>query len=144
MIDPKNDDLAGSVLAQLAAHPNIPVHTGLPQAQGDLLVLPADGKVPPASEPVPAAGVALLRGQGGHVHLLLGRVNWAPGEQGAQTLGTVTVPDCETGYLAHGDGTPVSALSQDAEHALVAFGPGTYVVRRQREQDDEASRLVED
>jgi hypothetical protein len=136
-------DTTTEILEQLAAQVDVPVYTGEPLAQGDLLVLPADGKVPAATEAIPLAGVPLVRGNGGHVHLLLGRVAWAPNAVGAQTVGTVTVPDGEVGYLAHGDGTPASALSRDADHALVAFGPGTYVVRRQREQAD-AIRLVED
>lgn len=140
MIDTTTVD---AVLDALAAEVTTPVITGQPQAQGDLLVLPADGLVPDATIPAPTAGVPLLRGQGGHTHLLIGRVNYAPQAPGAQTLGTVTVPAGQVGYLAHGDGTPVSALSRDAEHGLVAFGPGTYVIRRQREQSDEI-QLVED
>jgi hypothetical protein len=131
------------VLAALAADADVPVITGEPLPQGDLLLIPAGGQVPPATVPVARDGAELVRGQGGHVHLLLGAVLWAPGAPGAQTVGTVTVPDGETGYLAHGDGTPVSALSRDAEHAVVAFGPGTYVIRRQREQAGE-QRLVAD
>lgn len=140
MIDTNTAD---GVLERLAAEVETPVYAGLPQAQGDLLLLPADGKVPAATGAIPLAGVPLVRGDGGHVHLLLGRVAWAANAEGAQTVGTVTVPDGEVGYLAHGDGTPASALSRDADHALVAFGPGTYVVRRQREQAD-AIRLTRD
>lgn len=134
---------AGEVLAALTADAEIPVQVGVLVPQGDIIVIPADGMVPPAADPLPAEGAELVRGQGGHVHLLLGRVLWAPGRAGAQTVGTVTVPDGEVGYLAHGDGTPVSALSGDAEHGVQAFGPGTYVIRRQREQADE-ERLVAD
>lgn len=122
-----------SVLDRLAVEVTTPVLTG-DQAQGDLIILAVDGEVRPAVEQIPIAGVPLVRGQGGHVHLLLGRVLWAPGREGAQTLGTVTVPAGEVGYVAHGDGSPASALSRDADHALLAVGPGTYVVRRQREQ----------
>lgn len=129
---------ASDVLTRLDAESDVPVHAGVPQAQGDLIVLPADGRVPAATEPVPTAGVALLRGRGGHVHLLLGRVAWRPGSarEGAQTLGTLTVPAGETAWLAHGDGTPASALSRDADHAMLGIGVGTYVIRRQREQAD--------
>jgi hypothetical protein len=134
---------AVEVLGALAADVDVPVITGRPVAQGDLLVIPAGKVVPDATEPLPAEGAELVRGQGGHVHLLLGRVLWAPAREGAQTVGTVTVPDGEAGYLAHGDGTPVSALSGDAEHGVQAFGPGTWVIRRQREQADE-ERLVAD
>jgi hypothetical protein len=134
---------ASDVLDALAADADIPVITGLPVIQGDVAILPAVGAVPDATQPLPAQGAELVRGQGGHVHLLLGKVLWAPGPDGAQTVGTITVPDGEVGYLAHGDGSPVSALSRDAEHALDAFGPGTWVVRRQRVQADE-ERLVAD
>jgi hypothetical protein len=134
---------AEAVLDALAASLDIPVITGVPVPQGDVLLIPADGLVPDATTPLPAAGAELVRGQGGHVHLLLGRVLWAPGREGAQTVGTVTVPPGEVGYLAHGDGTPASALSDDAEHGVQAFGPGTWVVRRPREKADE-ERLVAD
>lgn len=131
------------VLDALAADADVPVITGLPVIQGDVGIFPADGQVPDATVPLPAEGVVLVRGQGGHAHLLLGRVLYAPGREGAQTIGVITVPDGETGYVAHGDGSPVSALSRDAEHGLDAFGPGTWVARRQREQADE-ERLVAD
>jgi hypothetical protein len=134
---------AAAVLAALAADADIPVITGAPVIQGDIAILPADGLVAAAAEPLPAGGVVLARGQGGHAHLLLGRVLYAPGRPGGQTVGTITVPDGETGYVAHGDGSPVSALSRDAEHALAAFGAGTWVARRQREQAGEV-RLAAD
>jgi hypothetical protein len=132
---------AEAVLDLLAAEIGIPVITGRPVPQGDVILIPADGQVPAATVPLPSAGAELARGQGGHVHLLLGRVLWAPGPEGAQSVGTVTVPQGETGYLAHGDGSPVSALSRDAEHGVQAFGPGTWVVRRQREQASEVRRV---
>lgn len=136
-------DIAEQVLDQLATDVDVPVHTGLPLPQGDVMVIPSP-KLRAATEPISLAGVRLVEGRGGHVHLLMGRVLWAPNNSvGAQTLGTVTVPDGEVGYLAHGDGTPVSALDREAEHGLVAFGPGTYVIRRQREQR-EAIALVAD
>lgn len=136
-------DTIDTVLDRLATEIDIPTHTGTPQAQGDVLVIPADGQIPPATTPLPPAGARLVEGRGGHVHLLLGRVMWAANRPSAQTLGTVTVPSGEVGYIAHGDGTPASALDRDAEHALVAFGPGTYVIRRQREQAD-VIRMVAD
>jgi len=134
---------ASDVLDALAAEADVPVITGRPVIQGDVAILPADGQVAAATTPLPAEGAELVRGRGGHVHLLLGKVFWAPGREGAQTVGTVTVPPGEVGYLAHGDGTPVSALSRDAEHALDAFGPGTWVARRQREQAA-GQRLIAD
>lgn len=92
-LDSQTLEAAEAVLDRLAAEVETPVYSGLPLPQGDVLVLPADGKVPAAMVPIPTAGVPLVRGDGGHVHLLLGRVLWAPGPQGAQTVGTVTVPE---------------------------------------------------
>ena len=140
-------DAADAVLDRLAVEVETPVLCA-DQAQGDLLVLRAEpGQVSEATEEIPAAGVPLVRGQGGHVHLLLGRVLWAPAERSwrgePQTVGTVTVPEGEVGYLAHGDGTPASALSRDADHALIAFGPGTYQVRRQREQAEQVALVAD-
>jgi hypothetical protein len=134
---------AEAVLNLLAAETDIPVITGRPVPQGDVILIPADGQVPAATVSLPPAGAELARGQGGNVHLLLGRVLWAAGLKGSQTIGTVTVPPGETGYLAHGDGTPLSALSRDAEHGVQAFGPGTWVVRRQREQASQVRRVAD-
>ncbi len=46
-------------------------------------------------------------------------------------LATLTVPDGQVAYLAH------------PEHGYMGVGPGTYEIRRQREQADEL-RLVQD
>ena len=108
----------------------VPVLTGL-QVQGDLVVIPTRASAKNGVA-VPAAGVPILEGaQGGHTHLLLGAVAWAPVENAGQDLGVLTVPGGETGYLAH------------PEHGYLAFGPGAYLVRRQREQAD-SIRLVAD
>lgn len=122
---------ADAVLEQLAREIDVPTHFK-PQAQGDIGVFAAE--VAPATEPIPADGIELVRGDGGHAHLLLGRVLWAPSDCETNTLGVVTVPAGEVGYLAHGDGTPQSALDREARHDLVAFPAGTYVIRRQREE----------
>ncbi len=141
------DTMSTEALDRLLAQIEVPVITGRPLPQGDLMIIPADGQVPDATEPLPVEGVPLVRGQGGHVHLLLGRVLWAPNWEGAQTIGTVTVPDGEVGYLAHGDGSPASVLTRDADHDLQGFGgrPGarTYVIRRQREQMDEIELVAD-
>jgi hypothetical protein len=122
------------VLDQLAADADVPVHIGLPLPQGDVMVIPAPN-AKAATDPIPDAGVRLVEGRGGHVHLLMGRVAWrASQDRDGQMLGVVTVLAGEVGYVAHGDGTPVSALDREAEHGLVAFGPGTYRIVRQREQ----------
>jgi len=112
----------------------VPVATGL-QRQGDIIVIPAPvvevGET--ASKPVPQCGVPVVRGEaGGNTHLLLadGDVRWdaAPADL---TLGVLTVDEGATAYLAH------------PEHGYAGIGPGTYVIRRQREQADEI-RMVQD
>lgn len=121
------------VLEHLDRQVDVPLLTG-PQPQGDVIVIPAGqiGRV--ATALVPAAGVAVVRGEnGGNTHLLIGDgpVAWAPGRAGAQTLGTLTVPAGSAAFLLH------------PEHGAAGVAPGTYVIRRQREQADEV-RLVAD
>lgn len=112
----------------------VPVHTGL-QFQGDVAVVPVEhfprGTV--ATQPVSAGGVAVVRGEnGGNTHLLLaaGQVTWADQSAGLR-LGVLHVTHGATAYLAH------------PEHGYLGVGPGTYEVRRQREQADEI-RMVAD
>jgi len=122
--------------AHLDRQVTVPVSTGV-QRQGDIIVIPAaavdyDG---PARTPVPREGVAVVRGEnGGNTHLLLadGTAFYDPARgRHDLDLGVLTVAAGATGYLAH------------PEHGYAGVGPGTYVVRRQREQADEI-RLVED
>lgn len=101
--------------------------------QGDVIVVPDDMRAA-ARTPVPASGVAVVRGEnGGNTHLLLaaGPVFFDARTSGQLDLGTLTVADGATAYLAH------------PEHAYVGLEPGTYEIRRQREQADEI-RLVQD
>jgi hypothetical protein len=128
-------DLHGvDVDAHLDREATVPVSTGL-QRQGDVIVVPAR-MVRPGSQArtaVPRAGVAVVRGEaGGNTHLLLAdgpvRFDAAPRDL---TLGVLTVDEGATAYLAH------------PEHGYAGIGPGTYVVRRQREQADEI-RMVAD
>lgn len=115
----------------------IPVLDGL-QAQGDIIVVPADiaGVDSPALTPVPRAGVPVVRGEnGGHTHLLLAEGDvtfdgYTPNRQ-ELLLGTLTVGVGSVAHLAH------------PEHGYASIAPGTYVIRRQREQADEV-RLVAD
>jgi hypothetical protein len=119
------------VLEHLDRQVDVPVLAG-PQPQGDIIVIPAAGQ--PAATPVPAAGVAVVRGEnGGNTHLLIGDgpVCWDAGRPGAQTLGRLTVQTTATAFLLH------------PEHGAAGVAPGTYVIRRQREQADEV-RLVAD
>jgi hypothetical protein len=109
----------------------IPVLAGL-QFQGDVAVVPANRD--PARTPVPADGVPVVRGQNGaHTHLLLadGPAFFTPARSAGLTIGVLTVDPGATAYLAH------------PEHAFTGIAPGTYELRRQREQADK-TRLVAD
>lgn len=115
----------------------IPVVAGL-QFQGDVAVVPelmCGGQLAAATTPVPTAGVAVVRGEnGGNTHLLLGADCFFDAARVGDSdleLGVLTVPAGTVAYLAH------------PEHAYSGIAPGTYEIRRQREQADEI-RLVQD
>ena len=115
----------------------IPVLAGL-QSQGDTITVPAV-MVPgltAATTPVPAAGYPVVRGEAGaNTHLLMadGKVFYdaAPTSSTDLRLGTLTVADRATAFLIH------------PEHGAAGIAPGTYEIRRQREQADEV-RVVAD
>ena len=109
----------------------VPILTG-PQAQGDVMVCPVDGRF--KATPVPPEGVAVVRGEsGGNTHLLLadGAVGWTADGARGLILGWLTVAEGATAYLAH------------PEHAYSGIGAGTYTISRQREQAD-VIRMVAD
>lgn len=117
----------------------IPV-VDVPQAQGDLLIIPWPVTESPqrrakavAAATVVVAPEAVVRGQGGNVHTLVDPdscgVMWSPSQ--GQTVGTVVVPAGGRACLDH------------AEHGRLAIGPGVYVIRRQREQAEQI-RMVTD
>ena len=112
----------------------VSVANGL-QRQGDVIVIPAP-MVPirsTAATLVPREGVAVVRGEaGGNTHLLLadGLVRYDAAPTGL-TLGVLTVEDGAIAYLAH------------PEHGYAGIAPGTYEIRRQREQAD-VIRMVAD
>lgn len=136
------------VLSHLDREAEIPVLGGL-QAQGDLLIIPLDAVRDPARSsiwdalddgahrkgtPVPAAGIPVIKAvSGGHEHRLFagtpGTAFWAPSGRGGQDIGLLecTAP----AFVAH------------PEHAYTGIAPGTYLLRRQREQAQE-ERLVAD
>lgn len=124
------------VLEHLDREASIPVLTGM-QRQGDVLVIPAAMLAQvEATKPVPATGVPVVRGEaGGNTHALVadGPVFCDTREATVNnlTLATLTVPDGSVAYLAH------------PEHGYSGIGPGSYVLRRQREQG-EIARLVAD
>jgi len=119
----------------LSREATIPVLTGC-QAQGDTLILPAPDQAP-ATTPIPAMGVPVVKGEvGGNTHLLLpgGFFDAAPQvqtEDASLVLGTLTVPQGAVVYQAH------------PEHGYAGIGAGTYTVSRQREQAD-VIRMVQD
>ncbi len=132
----------GADLGHMPPDVQIPVLAGA-QAQGDLLILPAAGFAPPATRRLPAAGETVLAGRGGNAHCLaagVGDVFWEATGRGRQTLGTLTVGAGGVAYLFH---APERGPRRLAEHEPLAAGPGTYVIRRQREQRD-AIALVAD
>lgn len=121
------------VLEHLEAEAHVPVLGGL-QAQGDLLIIPVERGDDPAGPEIPAAGVAVIAPVGaGHEHRLFAAVPatawFAPDTGGGQDIGVLTATE------------PVYSLH--AEHGAAGIAPGTYVLRRQREQADE-ERLVAD
>jgi hypothetical protein len=132
------------VPGHLQASAEVPVLLGV-QAQGDLLIVPLhmaydEGhRVPtwPAGNPVGAAGVQVVRGEStGNTHWLHAGFD-SPGvafhSAGAgQVVGVLTVPAGQTAMLIHTD-----------EHGANGIGPGTYEIRRKREQAHEP-RFVED
>jgi hypothetical protein len=118
-------DRAGvSGLGVLDAQIDVPILTGA-QRQGDVIVLPRDGVG--AATPIPAAGVVVVRAEtsAGNTHVLLswdGQCFFDAAAGDGLTLGTLTVPDDASAYLVHSD-----------EHGANGIGPGTYILRRQRE-----------
>lgn len=117
----------------------IPVLGGL-QFQGDVAIIPsaAAGVTYQASTPLPAGGYPVVRGENGantHQLIAAGTAYYDPATRSGGTtsldLGVLTVPQGSTAYLAH------------PEHAYAGIAPGTYQLRRQREQADEI-RLVAD
>lgn len=110
----------------------IPVLDGL-QFQGDVAIIPAEGR---ATTPIPTEGVAVVRGEnGGNTHLLLPSegvtFDTAPASTTSLALGLLTVATGATAYLAH------------PQHGYAGIAPGSYEIRRQREQADEI-RMVQD
>lgn len=124
--------------AEFLADDPIPVHTS-GQFQGDVAIIPTtelEYNVKPAMAGVPSQGVPVVRGEnGGNTHLLLSTEGVTFDERPTAgeplLLGVLTVAKDKAAYLAH------------PEHGYVGVGPGTYEIRRQREQADEI-RMVRD
>jgi hypothetical protein len=119
-----------SVLDHLERELTIPV-TGQPQAQGDLIVIPAAHLTGVTIAPraywrdVPATGIDVLRAAtGANPHTLVadpGTCQWTTGirDQTGLALGALTTT--AVAYLVH------------PEHGASGIAPGSYVIRRQRE-----------
>lgn len=114
------------VLDHLDRDASLPVVTRA-ACQGDVSILRVT--TPPATTPVPASGVAVVRGEnGGNTHSLHGDgpIMWDPAypSDTSLTLGTLTVPEGSQAVLLH------------PEHGGMAIVAGTYRIGRQREQAD--------
>ena len=124
--------------AHLAADAEVPVLSGM-QRQGDIIVIPMRSARVSGQTPVPAEGVAVVRGEaGGNTHLLVGgdptvAVLWSARQATATDpdLGTLTVPEGGSAFLLH------------PEHGAQGIAPGDYIIRRQVEAAEQA-RLVAD
>jgi hypothetical protein len=124
------------VLDHLDRDVTIP-HITVAGIQGDVSFL-RDMFIAEATAVVPAAGVAVVRGEnGGNTHALHGdgpvMYDRADVDDDPETtlIGTLTVPDGSTAFLIH------------PEHGAMSFGVGTWRVGRQREQGD-IVQFVED
>jgi hypothetical protein len=131
-----------AVLDHLDQSLSIPVVDGL-QAQGDLIVVPLSvvsasiGFWRPARwTDVPPEGVELLRGEaGGNPHTLVAdprTCRWTTDLSDTAQLAIGVFETSAVAYLLH------------PEHGASGCAPGTYVVRRQREQEGGRARFVAD
>lgn len=122
-----------SVITEQDFNLEIPVLNGI-QRQGDVLVRPADVT---ATTAVPAVGTPVVRGEnGGNTHAIYaadGDVFCDVSTSSVRDLrvATLTVPEGSTAYLGH------------PEHGYQGIAPGSYEIRRQREQAEEM-RMVQD
>lgn len=123
------------VLDHLDRDLEVPVLSGI-QMQGDLAVIetgPVAARRQGTKTAVPAEGIPVIEAiAGGHERRLLagrpGTAFWTPSGTG-QDLGVLEAT--EPAFLAH------------PEHGYLGIAPGSYTLRRQREQADE-ERLIAD
>lgn len=107
-------------LEHLDADAEIPTVTTA-ACQGDVSILRVTTKA--AATPIPATGVVVATGQGGHDHTIsgAGMFDRADGRGGSLVVGTLTVPDGATVLMTH------------VEHGALLIAPGTYRIGGQRE-----------
>lgn len=118
------------LVAEFDGDDPIPVLDGL-QFQGDVAIVPTSGT---AKTPVPVEGVPVVRGEnGGNTHLLLPSegvtFDPTPASEEGLALGVLAVAKGSTAYLAH------------PQHGYAGIAPGSYELRRQREQADIVRRV---
>lgn len=111
---------------------DIPVLTGVPQTQGDLMVRYTP-RVKPAKRALPKAGAVVVRAENGSnthtLHTWDGPESyWEERTSTSNSIqvGVLTVPDGGSAYLVHSE-----------EHGANGIGPGTYTITRQREWANE-------
>lgn len=132
-----------SIPGHLVADVEVPVITGEPQGQGDILAVPAemDGFKMTSEigyELVPDAGVQVVTGEStGNTHWLhrgfdSPDVSWARVSDHPIVLGVVKVPAGQSAELIHTD-----------EHGCNALGPGVYVLRGKQELADQIRRVAD-
>lgn len=115
---------------------------GSPCAQGDVTIVAwtdLHRQANPASTPIPADGVTIAVGQGGHHHTLYGTGFFDDHRGDDMMYGTLTVPDDGMVLLLHTD--PSRRLSD--EHGAVQVSAGTYRIGGQREQADIVRRVAD-
>lgn len=121
------------VLAHLDREASIPLLAGL-QFQGDVAIIPAK-RGAHATTAVPAAGVAVVRGEsGGNTHEIQ-----ADGEVYCDVR-AASAADLVLAVLTVVQG---EAVLCHPEHGFNRIAPGSYELRRQREQAD-SIRMVAD
>jgi hypothetical protein len=131
-------DVTGlDVFDHLERETAIPVVHGL-QAQGDLIVVPGADLDEVTISPnarwreVPRAGIELLRsGVGGNPHTLVaepGTCQWTTSVNDPTRLALGALVTTRAAYLIH------------PEHGGTGIGPGTYLIRRQRERGESTQR----
>ncbi|GAB6899547.1 hypothetical protein [Kineosporia succinea] len=116
-----------SVPDHLEAEAGVPVLQA-PQAQGDLLVVPAGAPEDAVWQVLPDAGEQVVHGEAtGNTHWLhrgfdSSGVRWVRTATDPLVLGYVEVPEGQSALLVHTD-----------EHGANGIGPGVYAIHRKRE-----------